>query len=170
MTTVQTYKSLVDERVNEIIAKAKLLDEDTIRWKPSENAWSIMEVMCHVEEFINFWFGEIGNVLQNSSVHFGRKLNEQERSATVAKADNRTVDEILKGLEDANLNALKLLSKYNTAALQVESQHVNPKFGMKPMTFVLDKFVLEHLSIHLSQMERNLRTKKNNEPTMESTK
>lgn len=162
MTTAQTYMDLLDERVKEIIFKTKSLDEETVRWKPSEKAWSILEIVCHVEEFINFWIGEIGNVIHHSSARFGRSLNDQERHATVKNANNCTVEELLDRLELTNQQALKALSNLTFEELEAESEHVNPKFGIKPMTFVLDKFVLEHMGTHLMQMERNIRTKNNN--------
>jgi hypothetical protein len=163
MNTVQTYMDLINERVNEIIAKTNVLDEDTIRWKLSENNWSIMEIMCHVEEFITFWTGELINVIHNSSAHFGRKLNEKERHATVENANYRTMDQMLKSLEDTKQHTLNVLSNFSSSDLQVESVHINPKHGIKPMTFVLNKFVLEHLNIHILQIERNLQMKSNNE-------
>ncbi|WP_245934854.1 hypothetical protein [Paranoxybacillus vitaminiphilus] len=40
--------------------------------------------------------------------------------------------------------------------MSVEAPHRNPKFGVKPMTFLIEHFITEHLYNHGKQIERNI--------------
>ena len=42
-----------------MIGTVTRLSEETIRWKPSEEEWSIMQILCHVVEAVPYWLGEI---------------------------------------------------------------------------------------------------------------
>ena len=42
----QNVITSVSESINRIIETVKGLSEETIRWNPSEEEWSIMQIMC----------------------------------------------------------------------------------------------------------------------------
>ncbi|NNV06400.1 DinB family protein [Geobacillus sp. C56-T2] len=156
MPLIEQYRQEIKESVEKIIQKVSTLTEEEIRWKPSADEWSIMEILCHVEEVIGYWIRELVRVIQAGGGEWGRGLNDEARLAAVRQADVRHVDEVIHGIREAAELADQQLAALNDEQLALEAPHRNPKFGMKPMTFLIEHFLTEHLTGHLRQIERNL--------------
>lgn len=60
---VQIYavESIYDS-INKIKTIVKSLPEEIIRWKPSKDEWSVMQIITHVAEAIPYWAKEISNI------------------------------------------------------------------------------------------------------------
>ncbi|ANB57778.1 dinB superfamily protein [Anoxybacillus sp. B7M1] len=156
MPLIAQYRKEIEEAVKKIIQKVSLLPEDVVRWKPSDDEWSIMEILCHVEEVIGYWTRELVRVIQAGGGEWGRGLNDEARLAAVCQADARAVSEVIHGIEQAAIWADEQLATLSDEQLALEAPHRNPKFGAKPMTFLVEHFLTEHLDGHLRQIERNL--------------
>ncbi|MFC6604505.1 hypothetical protein ACFQDF_27915 [Ectobacillus funiculus] len=48
------------------------------------------------------------------------------------------------------------LNKLDEEKLVLEAPSRNPRFGTKPISFIVDHLLVEHVSKHLGQIERNL--------------
>jgi hypothetical protein len=48
------------------------------------------------------------------------------------------------------------LSSLSEDDLNIESPSRNPRFGTKPMSFIVDHLLVEHLDTHLKQIRRNV--------------
>ena len=48
-----------------IIETVNGLSEETIRWNPSEEEWSIMQIMAHIIEAVPYWLDEINELVQS---------------------------------------------------------------------------------------------------------
>ncbi|AOL34345.1 DinB family protein [Geobacillus thermoleovorans] len=157
MPLIEQYRQEMKEVVKKIVQKVSPLTEDVIRWKPSADEWSIIEILCHVEEVIGYWTRELVRVIQAGGGEWGRGLNDEARLAAVRQADARAVSEVIRGIEQAATFADEQLAALSDEQLALEAPHRNPKFGVKPMTFLVEHFLTEHLAGHLRQIERNLR-------------
>ncbi|MGG1559236.1 DinB family protein [Geobacillus thermoleovorans] len=156
MPLIAQYRQEIKETVERIIQKVSSLTEEVIRWKPSADEWSIMEILCHVEEVIGYWTRELVRVIQAGGGEWGRGLNDEARLAAVRQADSRTVSDVIHGIKKAAKFADEQLERLRDDQLALEAPHRNPKFGVKPMTFLVEHFLTEHLAGHLRQIERNL--------------
>ena len=83
----------VSESINRIIETVNGLSEETIRWNPSEEEWSIMQIMAHIVEAVPYWLDEINELVQSPGKEWGRNHLQQRRLDAVsqAAADSNTL-------------------------------------------------------------------------------
>lgn len=146
----------INQSINQIVEISKDLGEDVLRFKPAEDAWSIMEILCHVEEAAPYWLNELAQVMASPGIEWGRGLQHEGRLHAVAQAGQRTRDEVLQGIIASQQKVRDVLGPLTAEDLAVESPSRNPRFGTKPMTFIVDHLLVEHMEKHLHQIKRNL--------------
>lgn len=150
------YANQTKQLVDRILVRVQALPEDRLRKKPSEEAWSVMEILCHVEEVLVYWPEELARVLGNKGGDWGRGLQDERRLAAIARADQRTPEDVAEGIRLAGETAHSKLASMTEQDFRLEAPHRNPKFGVKPMSFLADHFIVEHLEGHIRQIERTL--------------
>ncbi|MBO1626671.1 DinB family protein [Bacillus arachidis] len=157
MTTIRQYQSQMNNYIDEILNKVEKSSEEVILWKPSDEEWSVLQILCHVEEIIVYWIAEFGRVVKaEGKVEWGRGLQDEARLKAVQEAEHRVVSDVMNGIQKAKEYANEQLSQLKNEALLVKAPHRNPKFGMKSMDFLVKHFVTEHLNKHRNQIERNI--------------
>lgn len=132
------------------------LSENTIRWRPSEDEWSIMQIVCHVLEAIPYWMEEVAQIKVHPGELWGRNHLQEARLAAVTETDKRTIDEVLTELTALKAQVDTELNRLDQEVLAIESTSRNPNFGTKPISFIVDHLIVEHASKHCGQIERNL--------------
>lgn len=155
MSTVQDYVRQIDEKLARML-EATVLPEAVVRWKPAPDQWSVIEILAHVEEAVAYWVDELFRVIANPGVSWGRTLQHEGRLAAVARAPGRSTEDVRQGLERVRHMAKQRLAEVRDEDLAIVAPHVNPKFGYKPMRFLVEHFLVEHLEVHLRQIDRNL--------------
>lgn len=153
---IEKYIELTEQKLQQMLEIVGRLPEERLRRKPSADAWSVMEVLCHVEEATVYWLEEFIRVVEAGGGEWGRGLQHEGRLAAVARADERQLSEVYESLSHVAVSAKQILLKYQDQDLELEAPHRNAKFGTKPMSFLLDHFLIEHLDIHIGQIKRNL--------------
>src|SRR3954463_10781575 len=93
--TAQEYITSIQQSIENIVNTCKELSEETIRWKPSEEEWSILQILSHASEATPYWLNEVKRVLEQPGVEWGRGLQEANRLAAVANPDALSVEETL---------------------------------------------------------------------------
>ena len=148
----------IHQSLDQIIQTAKGLSEETLRWNPSEEEWSVMQILCHLVEAVPYWLNEIEQLLETPGKEWGRGLQHEGRLAAVNKdkVDSTSVSDVLKGLEALKPKVEETLNKLDEEAVAWEAPSRNPRFGTKPISFIVDHLLVEHTSKHLGQIERNL--------------
>lgn len=151
---IRDVKAAIDEMVNTV----KELPEDTIRWKPSAEEWSIMQVIAHVAEAIPFWLGEIRQIMQSPKDVWGRDHTNKIRLAAVDEStvDKLAVEKVLNDLKQIPAQTEETLSKLTDEQLQTVAPSRNPNFDGKPVQFIIDKLIVGHIQGHNGQIQRNL--------------
>lgn len=156
MNQLQTFIQQINQEIDRMIQVASSQPEDVIERKPSEEAWSIKEILCHAEEASRYWVNEVLAVVRKNSDLWGRTLTDEKRLAGVARSKEITTEKILQDLEQVKPFISQTLSTLNEDDLQIEAPSRNPKFGIRSMSFVIEHFLVEHLHNHVKQMERNI--------------
>lgn len=147
----------IQESIDGIVQTVKGLKEEQITFKPSEEAWSVQEVLVHVEEVIPYWLNEIERLRQSPGTEWGRGLQDEARLAAVAAAGQRSTSDVLAKLEGMKALVADRLSQLTEEELKREAPSRNPRFGTKPMQFIVDHLLVEHVAKHLGQIQRNLK-------------
>lgn len=152
-TSIQSVQQSIDH----ILETAANLPEETIRFKPADDEWSIMQILSHLAEAIPYWLGEVENVIAVPGSKWGRGLQDPARLAAVTDTDKLAVDEVMKQVEELKYKVESSLGNLDEETLSKESPHRNfAKFGNKPVSYIVDHFIDEHVSGHYDQIKRNL--------------
>jgi len=146
----------IQRSLDEIVAMAKDLPEAALHWKAAEDRWSVLEVLCHVEEAIPYWLEEIDRLIRNPGAEWGRGLQDERRLAAVAGAGSRSLGEVLAGIEQSKRQVQDVLGPLTAEQLERESPSRNPRFGIKPLVFVIEHLLVEHAAKHAGQIARNV--------------
>ncbi|RAS89359.1 DinB family protein [Priestia endophytica] len=160
MTILQVKDSItsVQQSLDQVIQISEGLSNEVLRWNPTEEEWSVMQILCHLAEALPYWLNEIEQLLENPGKEWGRGLQDEARLAAVekSKVHNTSLLDALKKLEEVKLQVENTLSKLDERKLAMEAPSQNPRFGTKPISFIVDHLLVEHASKHLGQIERNL--------------
>jgi uncharacterized damage-inducible protein DinB len=156
MSRLQEAIHSINKTLDQILETSELLQETIIRWKPANDVWSIMEILCHIEEATPYWLGELQQVVNSPGIEWGRGLQHEGRLAAVAQAPYRSVDDVLNGIRESKQKVQEVLSSIQDHDLMTESPSRNPRFGTKPMWFIVEHLLAEHLDTHWKQIQRNI--------------
>lgn len=132
------------------------LTESQLHWKPSEEIWSIMELLCHVDEIVPYWLHELQRVIESPGIEWGRNHLDEGRLAAVACSKQRNLDDVLTCIQHNKQVSKDVLASIRDEELLLEAPSRNPRFGTKPMMFIVSHLLVDHLQTHLNQIQRNL--------------
>ena len=68
---------------DEILAEVERLPPEIITWIPAEGVWSVMDILCHIREFVPFWTGETLRIARRPDEQWGRDHTDTARLAAV---------------------------------------------------------------------------------------
>ncbi|KKB35537.1 DinB family protein [Bacillus thermotolerans] len=144
--------------IDQIVNLVKTLPEETIRWKPSEDEWSIMQIITHVAEAIPYWVQEIKNIQSRPEQSWGRGLKDEVRLRTVSEENVKSlsVDEVLNQLPSIPAVVEETLHSLTDSELAIKAPSRNPRFDGKPVEFIVNHLIVEHAEKHYNQIQRNL--------------
>ena len=155
--TIQEYLSSIEKSLDGIVTACKGLPEDVIRSNPSEEEWSILQILSHVKEATPYWLNEIKRVLEQPGCEWGRGLQDGARLAAVSNPGDLPFEKTLFDVFLLKDEVRVALSTLTEEQLKIESPHRNfAKFGNKPVSFMIGHFIDEHLAGHHGQIQRNL--------------
>ncbi|KEF40206.1 DinB superfamily [Schinkia azotoformans MEV2011] len=154
--TIQESIQSVEKSLDQIIETVEGLSEEIIRKHPVPEEWSIMQIICHVEEALPYWLAEIDNIKAAPGTEWGRHFTHAGRLAAVDAAETRAVSDVISELKAMKPFVSEKLAELDEATLAVESPSRNPNFGTKPIFFIVDHLIVEHASKHFGQIQRNL--------------
>jgi uncharacterized damage-inducible protein DinB len=146
----------IQQTTDQIIGICEGLSQNALQWKPAEDKWSVMEVLCHLEEVIPYWLGELQATVKAPQTPWGRGLQHEGRLAAVAVAHERNVSDVLQNLSRSRQQVQDVLGSLSEEELKLEAQSRNPRFGTKPMSFIVEHLLVEHVAKHLDQIRRNI--------------
>lgn len=148
----------VNESIDRILDTVKGLSEETIRWNPTADEWSIMQIMAHIVEALPFWVGEVEQLVETPGKQWGRNHLHEPRLQAVKPetVDAISVEEIVKELQQVKQTVQAGIENLTSDQLVAEATSVNPNFGTKPLSFIIDHLIDQHVNKHEGQIQRNL--------------
>jgi uncharacterized damage-inducible protein DinB len=141
----------------QIVTEARNLAPDLVNWSPGEGVWSIMDNLCHIREFVPYWTGEVTRMVRSPGSNWGRNHADPDRLAAVSDTAANRLDDVLHDIEEAVRRSIATLASLSDADLAIEAESRNPRWGVKPASFVMDNLLVDHLEKHLGQIRRNVK-------------
>lgn len=160
--TNEARMNVVNEHIQEMIDIVNRLDEETIRWNPSHEEWSIIQILSHVAEAIPYWIKQIENIKENPSAEWGRGLQDEDRLYAVSdeKINKSDIKELVSVVEEIPEKVNKFLKALSEEDMEIVAPSRNPNFKGKPIQFIVDNLIVKHIEGHVSQIKRNLSKRK----------
>lgn len=146
----------IQQSLDATVEMCKDMPEELLHWKPAEDKWSVIEVLCHVEEAIPYWLDEVGRLVESPGVEWGRGLQDMRRLAAIAGAESRPLGEVLAAIRQSKEQVQAVLGPLTAEKLAQEAPSRNPRFGTKPLSFVIEHLLVEHAAKHVEQIARNI--------------
>ena len=141
---------------DEILAEVERLPPAIITWIPGEGVWSVMDNLCHIREFVPFWTGETVRIVRRPDEQWGRDHTDTARLAAVTGTAANTLEDVVADIRRLVRQSVDTLSDLSDADLSAEATSKNPRFGLKPASFVVDQLLVFHVEKHLGQIRRNV--------------
>ena len=156
LATPQQSAARLKEVVDEILEEVNQMPPELVFWKPAPEVWSILENLCHIDEFVPFWTDETLNVVRDPSHAWGRDHTDTRRLGAVQAASTRTLPDLERSIRTGAADAAAKLSALRDTDLQIEATSKNPRWGLKPAAFIVDDLIVHHVEKHLGQIRRNV--------------
>jgi fumarylpyruvate hydrolase len=156
ITPPQESAARMQTTVDEILNEVRRMPAELITWKPGPDVWSVLENLCHIDEFVPFWTGEALAVVRDSTRQWGRDHTDTTRVAAVSAASTRALPDVERSIRAGVAEAAAGLSRLSGTDLQIEATSKNPRWGLKPAAFIVDQLLVHHLEKHLGQIRRNV--------------
>ena len=146
----------LEKTANEILAEARRLPAELITWVPAPDVWSVMDILCHVREFVPFWTAETLRIVRRPDEPWGRDHTDTARLAAVTNTAAYRLEDVMADVREVVQQSARVLKGLSDAELSTEAVSKNPRWGRKPASFVVDHLLVEHTEKHLGQIRRNV--------------
>ena len=160
MSDVTTIGTMAGRRMrataDEIIAEVRRMPSALITWVPGEGVWSVMDNLCHIREFIPFWTRAVRHITATPAERWGRDLTDAARLASVTNTAGNDVNAVLHDIDAAVNASATTLAGFSDSDLAIEATSSNPRWGVKPASFVVEHLIIQHMDKHLGQIRRNV--------------
>jgi hypothetical protein len=140
----------------EIVAEVQQLPADLIHWVPSAGVWTVMDNLCHIREFVPYWTAEALRIVRRSAEPWGRDHTDAARLAAVTNTAAYRLDEVLADIRETVRRSAETLKTLSDEDLAVQAASRNPRWGVKPASFVIDDLLVHHIAKHQGQIRRNV--------------
>ena len=144
------------ETSEQILAEVQQLPAELIHWLPAEGVWTVMDNLCHIKEFVPFWTAETLRIVQRPTEPWGRDHTDTARLAAVTNTAAQGLADIVADIREAVRRAADTLSGLSDLDLASEATSKNPRWGVKPASFVVDDLLVHHVAKHQGQIRRNV--------------
>jgi fumarylpyruvate hydrolase len=142
--------------VDELLAEVAALPANVITWQPAADVWSVMDILCHVQEFVPYWTAQTMQVVERPGEMWGRDHTDRDRLAAVTNTSVRRSSDVQQAIRQAAAASADTLARLSDADLDVEAPSRNPRWGVKPAHFIIDHLLVGHVEKHLGQIRRNV--------------
>ncbi len=146
----------LDAAVETMLAEVATLPEELIVWKPAADVWSVMEILCHVDEFVPYWTGQALQMVMQPDEQWGRTHAHTGRLEAVGRAGSRSLADVANTIRIGARESAAAIGGLSDNDLASEAVSRNPRWGKKPASFVIDDLVIGHVEKHLGQIRRNV--------------
>lgn len=156
MEDIQAATAIMRSTTDEILSQVDSIPQYCIHWKPGPEIWTVMDNLCHIAEFVPYWTGQVEQVIEYPDKSWGRTHHDSDRLAAVADTSSCDLDKVKEQIRSSVTNSLSRLERFTSDQFGIQAPSRNPKWGIKPASFIVDTLLVAHLRSHLSQIRRNL--------------
>ena len=160
MPDSQTQAAAAAERLStitdDILTEVQQFPAELIHWVPAEGVWTVMDNLCHIREFVPFWTGETLRIVKRPAEQWGRDHTDTARLTAVTNTAAQTLHDVVSDIRDAVRRSADVLKALSDHDLAVEASSRNPRWGVKPASFVVDEVLVHHVAKHQGQIRRNI--------------
>jgi hypothetical protein len=156
MTRIQDAIEKIRATFAEIERKVSGLPGAWLTWRPSPGVWSILDNLCHIEEYLPYWTSQILAVIYHPDHEWGRTHADSDRLAAVVNTYSRNSASVLSSIHGRIDSISDQLMSLDDKALDTTAPSRNPRWGTKPASFILEHLLVGHLLGHCSQIQRNI--------------
>lgn len=151
---VEVFKKSIED----FVKKLEQTEDSILYIKPSEKEWSGMQIVSHVLEAVDFWLVDLEALLVVPGAKWGRNHEHVRRLAAVDEAVVSRLNkaEAIKGLQELVPRVEKTLGKVKEEDLTKTAPSYNPNFDGKPLSFLIDHLIVQHVVGHYDQLVRHL--------------
>ncbi|MEK7414752.1 MAG: DinB family protein [Planctomycetota bacterium] len=140
-----------------LLTEVASLPSDLIVWKPADDVWSVIEILCHVAEFVPYWTGQTLQIVQQSDEPWGRTHADTARLEAVHQAGALSLSEVMAAIRDGVQKSAAALRALNEGDLAIAAMSRNPRWARQSASFLVEHLLIEHVEKHRSQIQRNVR-------------
>ena len=130
------------------------LEPGKLYQSPTENEWTIMQILAHIVEFMPYWAGEIEKVRIEPGSTFGRTHEDVGRLQGVSRREMDSLSNIKATLPGSYARLDEVLGKLRDSDLELTGKHVRQ--GEKSIGWLIDDLVTNHLSGHVDQIKSSI--------------
>jgi DinB superfamily len=146
----------LETTADKILGEAQPLPPELITWIPAPDVWSIMDILCHIREFVPFWTAETLRIARRPHESWGRDHTDTARLAAVTNTGAYRLEDVMADVRELVRQSAGVLKGLSDAELSTEAVSKNPRWGKKPASFVVDHLLVQHVEKHLGQIRRNV--------------
>ncbi len=150
-----SFASGLEVAAKALLAEVGALPAEVIGWKPSDDVWSVVEILGHVSEFVPYWTAQAVQIARHSQEQWGRTHTDTDRIDAVNRARSCSVADVTGEIRAGVESSASTLRGLSDAELATEAMSRNPRWGLKPAAFVVEQLVVQHVEKHLGQIRRN---------------
>jgi len=150
-----SFASGLEAAAEGLLAEVGTLPAELVSWKPADDVWSVMEILGHVSEFIPYWTGQAVQIARHQQEQWGRTHADTDRMDAVNRARSGSLADVTNEIRAGVGTAAATLRGLTDAELAAEAMSRNPRWGLKPASFVVEQLVVQHAEKHLGQIRRN---------------
>ncbi|SDH68334.1 DinB superfamily protein [Alteribacillus persepolensis] len=144
--------------ISDIVEVLNKTDESVLYVKPSEKEWSAMQIAAHVVEAVDFWVDDLEALLIVPDGKWGRNHEHVHRLVAVKESvvDQLKREDVIEDLQNLVPKVEAALSKVKEEDLDIKAPSYNPNFDGKPLSFLIDHLIVQHVVGHHDQILRHL--------------
>ena len=120
----------------------------------SGERWHAAEVWAHMAEFVGYWQAQLEIVVRTFDgmpVPFGRIKTDGGRIAAIEIGRHRPIESLASAAGDSVRELAGYLARLDGASWQAQGLHQT--LGVMSVTQIVARFVIDHLSEHLDQLD-----------------
>ena len=110
-----------------------------------------MQNLAHIVEFMPYWAGEIEKLHAEPGCEFGRTHEDVGRLQGISEHEMDSLSSIKAALPGSYARLDGVLGRLKDSDLQLTGKHV--RYGEKPLDWLIDEFVTDHLIGHVEQIK-----------------